>query len=84
MDNQPECPPLGVYLWNYYGQIASTRQSGGMGPARLSRAEIRLWEEDEGCPLARWERRVILAIDAAWFAAAIQANDPAQQTEVTQ
>jgi hypothetical protein len=37
-----------------------------MGPSRLSRQEIRQWEEDEGHALERWERRAIMAIDAAW------------------
>jgi hypothetical protein len=37
-----------------------------MGPCRLTRAEIRQWEADEAIALARWERRALLEIDAAW------------------
>lgn len=37
-----------------------------MGPSRLTRLEIRAWEEDEGQALELWERRAIMAIDAAW------------------
>lgn len=38
-----------------------------MAPARISRLEIRLWEQDEAVRLERWERRAILAIDALWL-----------------
>lgn len=50
--------------------LHQTRQSAGMGPTRLSRQEIRLWEDDEGRCLAMWERRVLMAIDAEWHRAA--------------
>lgn len=40
-----------------------------MGPSRLSRLEIRAWEEDEGRTLSVWERRLIMDIDRAWFVA---------------
>lgn len=66
-------PPLAAHLWSYWLQLASTRQPGANGPSRLTRAEIRLWEEDEGCPLDRWERRAVLALDAAWFRIASEA-----------
>lgn len=62
----PKLPPLASHLWSYWLQLAATRQQGANGPARLTRAEIRLWEEDEGCPLERWERRAVIALDGAW------------------
>lgn len=43
-----------------------------MGPARLTRHEIRLWQEDEGVEIARWERRAIMAIDTSWLRAQAQ------------
>lgn len=64
--NQPPLPPLAAYLWRHFADLSSTRQSNGMAISRLSRAEIRLFEEDEGVKLERWERRAIMAIDAAW------------------
>jgi hypothetical protein len=66
--DQPELPPLGAHLWGYFIEIAATRSSGGMGPSRLSRVEIRTWEADEGVELEPWERRTILAIDSAYLA----------------
>lgn len=65
--NIPQLPAAGAHLWGYFVQLGSTRQSGGMGPSPLSRAEIRLWEEDEAVELAQWERRAILALDALWL-----------------
>jgi hypothetical protein len=64
----PEVPPLGVHLWIWWRDLHATRQSTGMGPTRLTRAEIRQWEADEFQPLSHWERSVIMAIDAEWFA----------------
>lgn len=63
----PKLPASGVHLWEYFVQLGATRQNNGMGPSPLSRAEIRLWEEDEAVELARWERRAILDLDALWL-----------------
>lgn len=57
------------YLWGYFLDLHSTRTGNGFGPCRLSRLEIRLWEEDEGVALAHWERRAIMALDACWLTA---------------
>lgn len=79
LDAAPSCPPLGAYLWSYWLQLHATRQGGGMGPSRLTRQEIRLWQEDEAVELDRWERRALLAIDRAWMesqAAAMAAKAP--------
>lgn len=66
----PKLPPLGDYLWRWFAELSALRQSTGMGPSRLTRAEIHAWEADEGHALELWERRAIIAIDAAWFASA--------------
>jgi hypothetical protein len=67
----PELPADGAYLWGWFADPATglhaTRQSSGMGPSRLSRLEIRLWERDEGVALKPWERRCLMAIDSAWL-----------------
>lgn len=70
MEAIPTLPPLGAHLWGWFLDLHATRSSGGMGgPSRLTRLEIRTWEEDEGRSLAIWQRRLILDIDAAWQAA---------------
>lgn len=63
-------PPLSnhvAHLWSAYMDpvigLAHTR-TVGMGPNRLTRAEIRQYEIDEGITFARWERRAIMALDA--------------------
>lgn len=50
-----------------------------MGVSRLSRSEVRLWEEDEGVSLARWERKAIMAVDQAW--AGIAAATPSNKSK---
>jgi hypothetical protein len=69
LQNLPEIPEHGAYLWAWFRDLHDTRQSNSMGPSRLSRQEIRLWEEDEGRRLAMWERKAVMALDAAWFSA---------------
>ena len=39
-----------------------------MGPSRLSRLEIRAWEEDEHIRLERWERRALMRLDSVYLA----------------
>jgi len=51
-----------------------------MAVARLTRQEIRQWEADEGQMLERWERRVVMAIDAA-FVASLNPETPAERQE---
>lgn len=48
--------------------LASERQTGGMGVARLTRQQIRDWAEDEGHILEPWEKRTIMQIDALFVA----------------
>lgn len=61
----PALPPLAAHLWTAFLDLHSTR-TVGMGVSRLSRLEIHAWEQDEGQQLERWERRAVMAIDAAW------------------
>ena len=66
LESLPELTPHGAHLWAYFVDLHGTRQSSGMGPARLTRAEIRQWEADEARTLSRWERKTIMAIDELW------------------
>jgi len=61
----PPLPPMAAHLWTAFLDLHGTR-SVGMGASRLSRLEIHAWEQDEGQRLERWERRAVMAIDAAW------------------
>jgi hypothetical protein len=68
--NLPTLPPLGAHLWQWFAELTATRTASGLGPNRLTRAEIRAWETDEGQCLDLWERRAILRIDQAWISSA--------------
>ena len=46
-----------------------------MSICRLTRHDIQAWEADEGVSLDRWERRAILAIDAAFVAVQLAKQD---------
>ena len=76
----PSLPRLGAHLWAYFSDLHQTRSINGMAVARLTRQEIRQWEADEGHVLERWERRVIMAIDAA-FVASLNPETPAERQE---
>jgi hypothetical protein len=64
--DQPDLPRFAERVWDAFLDLSATRQSAGMGPSRITRFEVRLWEEDEAQPLDRWERRALMAIDAEW------------------
>jgi hypothetical protein len=64
----PQLPHHGAHLWTWFTEISATRSSSGMGPNRLTRAEIHAWEADEHQRLELWERRAIMKLDAAWLA----------------
>jgi hypothetical protein len=68
--NLPKLPPLGAHLWQWFSELTATRTASGLGPNRITRAEIRAWERDEGQSLDLWERRAILRIDQAWISSA--------------
>lgn len=68
LENIPELPPLAAHIWSAFMDLCRTRQSAGMGPASLSRLEIRLFEQDEGMTFDPWERKLILSVDRAWLA----------------
>lgn len=57
-------PYLTEHIWRWFQDLSQSRQSGGMGVARLSRLEIQAWERDEGVGLRPWERRAIIQLDA--------------------
>ncbi len=71
MANLPKLPAAAAHLWTCFEELHATRASNGMGPSRLTRAEIRQWEQDELQHLAHWERKAIMAVDAAWLSAAL-------------
>jgi hypothetical protein len=67
LEHQPQLPPLAAHLWLAFIDLSRSRRTGMAGPEPISRADIRLWEEDECTTLQPWERRALLALDAAWL-----------------
>lgn len=75
LENAPQPPPLAAHLWGHFLDLHQTRANNGMSICRLTRHDIRAWEADEGVSLDRWERRAILAIDAAFVAVQLAKQD---------
>jgi len=48
-----------------------------MGPCRLTRLDIRLWEADEAQRLEYWERRALIDIDNLWIGSMAEQMAPA-------
>lgn len=67
--NPPPLSPHAAHVWSAFADISRTRQIGGMGLRRLTRLDLRLWEQDEGHRLEPWERRAIFMVDDEWLAA---------------
>ncbi|MCC7267879.1 MAG: hypothetical protein IT546_11135 [Caulobacteraceae bacterium] len=67
LEGAPKLPPLASHLWAIFLDLSATRQSTGFGVGRITRHDIRIWEEDEGRQLDRWERRALLRLDAAYL-----------------
>lgn len=61
-------PTFALRAWNAFAEISRTRQTGAMGICRITRLEVRLWEEDEGVCLQPWERRAIFRLDDEYIA----------------
>lgn len=68
LENPPPLSPYVVHVWRWFCDLAQTRPINGMALARIPRTEIAQWERDEGVRLEPWERRAILALDAAYVA----------------
>lgn len=67
LEAAPPLPPLAAHIWLTFLDLHATRPSTGMGVSRLSRLDVQAWERDEGQALEPWERRALMAIDAAWL-----------------
>ena len=61
----PILPEAGRHVWNWYNDMARTRQIG-MGVNPISYQEIQAWSTLTGRRLRGWELETILAIDGAF------------------
>lgn len=72
----PKCPRMAEHVWRYFSDLSRCRAISEFGQGRISRLDIRLWEEDEGVTLEPWERRAILLLDEAYLAQPQQSPSP--------
>ncbi|MFD1189755.1 phage tail assembly chaperone [Phenylobacterium conjunctum] len=63
----PKCPPMAAHVWRYFSDLSRGRPVTEFGEGRITRLDIRLWEEDEGLILEPWERRAILLLDEIYL-----------------
>ena len=75
-DFEPDMPPLDIhYLRDYLFEIGPL-QTGGMGPAPLSNAEIHAWQDNTGIVLTPWEARMIRRLSMDYLQQYHEADDP--------
>lgn len=62
----PVPPEETAYLWRWFCEIASGRQSG-MAPNPLMHGEIDVWFRQRRVRPAEWELKALRGLDAAWL-----------------
>jgi hypothetical protein len=63
----PDLPDQGAHLWGWFADLSRGRQMGGMGPSRLTYADMQAWIALMGVAVEPWEIRALLRIDSAWL-----------------
>lgn len=66
----PPCPPELDYLWRWFWELHGGRTLSPMGPSRATWLDLLAWQELTGRRLRPWELRLVMALGAAWIAAA--------------
>lgn len=61
-------PAWGEHLWDYWAQLHRGRRSTGDGPAPIAYLDLEGWARLAGVALRPDEVRLIMQIDAAYFA----------------
>lgn len=64
----PDAPEVLWYLWEWYGELGTRRQSHGMGVNPISFAEIGHWARLTDRDPTPWEVSVLLRLDNAQLA----------------
>lgn len=65
----PGLPEFAAHVWAWFIEMHAERGNDGMNAARITAGQIRDFCWAEGVVMARWERRAIRAVDAAWMKA---------------
>lgn len=63
----PELPPGCAMLWSDFWELHGERGSNGFGPSRITRRDIREWQQDSRVRLEAWERAAIRQADDLWL-----------------
>lgn len=69
-------PSATAYLWSWFHELSSQRQSGMNGPLPLTYQEIEAWSKLSRIRLAPWEVSVLRRLDAAWMVFIASPNAP--------
>ena len=69
LEEAPDCPEMGEYLWDWFIEMHADRRSGVNGAERFSAADMLDWCWASGNTLELWERKALRLIDSAWIKA---------------
>ena len=61
----PAGPPFPVelgYLWRHFIELSQGLSGGGFGPAVITWADLRDWQEQMGVALELWEKRALMRL----------------------
>lgn len=65
--NAPELRASCKPLWDDFLELHGSRQSAGLGPARITWRDIADWQRFRGVTLESWEVDAIRAADNLWL-----------------
>lgn len=68
--DQPDFPDDLDYLWEWFLELHSARQSGGFGAAPISYLEMEAWSRLTDRELRDWEARAIRTLDGMFLSQA--------------
>ena len=66
LEDEPELPPGGAHVWQWFIELAGARQSG-FAPNPISFDQLGWWAWLTGRRPARWELRALGLIDSEWL-----------------
>lgn len=69
IEDEPDIPDEGEYLWNWFQELSSGRGNNGFGPSPLGWSDIEAWARLTALLLTPYETLTLRSMDVAWLTA---------------